>query len=49
MQVNRPRQYPVIKDDKLVGMVTRRHVIAAFESLLTSTTIEEKTLQQKSA
>jgi formate transporter FocA len=49
MQVNRPRQYPVVKDDKLVGMVTRRHVIAAFESLLTSTTIEEETLQQKSA
>jgi predicted transcriptional regulator len=49
MQVNRPRQFPVVKDDKLLGMVTRRHVVAAFESLLTSQTVEVAELEKQTA
>ena len=32
-QVKRPRQYPVVKQGRLVGMVTRQHVVDALSGL----------------
>lgn len=49
IQVNRPRQYPVVKDDKLVGMVSRRNVIMAIEKLLFKTESDEQILEAKTA
>lgn len=52
IHVNRPRQYPVVKDDKLVGMVSRRNVVTTIQELLFTTGKNETSktkLQQKSA